>query len=559
MHAVYLGTPGPDPACPAALYGKTEAVQVHAGESAQSRCSAQQQRAVLIGGHAARTNADAAVTHTIIDLLPAAGIEVSLSYGSDPALVRRIASTIRVGRAARPAALPRLLPIGPTAAQGYFRGDGFDTCSAPAAAAMDRWLASGDRAIGIYIGGVNRACAQSSLTASWITAIRAQGWHYFPLYPGLQAPACWRQGMPPSPRPARPPRARPPPTTRRARPWTWASRREPRSATTWRRMRAAPLEVTTFLSSWDVELHVRGYRAAVYESFSDIGDLVSAAATMTEPDVIYYADWDGHATTTSSYMPARMWTHHQRIHQYLGGHKVTWDGVTMDIDSDQLNIRLGGPAPVLPGLAGFRVAVGQNVSKSAEWFAKAANGTLVHDYQHPVGRPTWSGVQTVGNSPANIASNPAVAADANGDLIVFARTAASQVVHAWQQPTAPGGWQWGGAVGAGVPPGGMISDPGAARRPGGDVEVFMTRSDGTVRTTRETAPNADGSWTPWKGIGGSCAELAGAGDRPRRQAGGVLHHDGANRGGRPLAGRLLARLASGRRQPVRADRATPPW
>jgi hypothetical protein len=161
--------------------------------------------------------------------------------------------------------------------------------------------------------------------------------------------------------------------------------------------------------------------------------------------------------------------------------------------------------------------VGSNVSKSAEWFAKAANGTLVHDYQHPTGKPTWSGIQAVGDSPDHIASNPAVAADANGDLTVFARTTTGQVVHAWQQPSGPGGWQWGGPAGAGAPPGAIIGDPGAARRPGGDVEVFVTRFGGTVRTTRETAPNADISWTPWRGIGGSCVSspvpLSGAGGK----------------------------------------------
>ena len=53
---------------------------------------------------------------------------------------------------------------------------------------MKDWLASPYRAVGIYIGGVNRACAQASLTPGWIRAVQAQGWHYFPLYVGLQAP-----------------------------------------------------------------------------------------------------------------------------------------------------------------------------------------------------------------------------------------------------------------------------------------------------------------------------------------------------------------------------------
>jgi hypothetical protein len=530
VHAVYLGTPGPDPSCPAAAQGKTEAAWIQRASPA-SPDAREATTSATIGGLRGRTNPDYRVTHTITDILPAAGAEVSLTYGRDLALARRIQSTIRISSAAgsrgadrasrssraragrgarasraRAAALARpLAPPAAAAPQGPYQGGGFDTCAAPSAGTMTDWLASPYRAVGIYIGGVNRACAQAHLTAAWIAAIQRQGWHYFPLYVGLQA-SCVRAGGDAVINPAK-----------AAAEGTAAAIDAAAQARDLGIPRGTPIvddmeaysgcgsQVITFLNSWDSELHAEGYLAAVYESFSNIGNLVSAAGTMTEPDVIYYADWDGKATTKSSYMPAAMWTHHQRIHQYQGGHNESWGGATVDIDNDQLDTTLSGPAPVLPGLAGFRVAVGQNVSKSAEWFAKAANGRLVHDYQHPVGRPTWSGVQAVGNSPDNIASNPAVAADANGDLTVFARTAASQVVHAWQQPTASGGWQWGGPVGAGVSPGGIISDPGAARRPGGEVEVFMTRSDGTVRTTRETAPNADGSWTPWTGIGGSCA------------------------------------------------------
>src|SRR4029077_241793 len=41
-----------------------------------------------------------------------------------------------------------------------FTGGGFDTCSAPSARAMNAWEGSPYRAIGVYIGGANSACAQ---------------------------------------------------------------------------------------------------------------------------------------------------------------------------------------------------------------------------------------------------------------------------------------------------------------------------------------------------------------------------------------------------------------
>src|SRR5689334_584550 len=52
---------------------------------------------------------------------------------------------------------------------GTFTGLGFDACSAPSSAAMNAWLASPYRAVGIYFGGVNRACTQPNLTPAWVS------------------------------------------------------------------------------------------------------------------------------------------------------------------------------------------------------------------------------------------------------------------------------------------------------------------------------------------------------------------------------------------------------
>ena len=41
---------------------------------------------------------------------------------------------------------------------------------------MNAWLASPYRAIGVYIGGANRGCAQPNLTATWVQDEVAAGW-----------------------------------------------------------------------------------------------------------------------------------------------------------------------------------------------------------------------------------------------------------------------------------------------------------------------------------------------------------------------------------------------
>src|SRR5260370_5398294 len=57
---------------------------------------------------------------------------------------------------------------------------------------MRAWR-QGYAVIGIYIGGVNAACAYGNLSASWITSAASMGWSMLPTYVGPQAP-CYGYG-----------------------------------------------------------------------------------------------------------------------------------------------------------------------------------------------------------------------------------------------------------------------------------------------------------------------------------------------------------------------------
>ena len=37
------------------------------------------------------------------------------------------------------------------------------------------------------------------------------------------------------------------------------------------------------------------------------------------------------------YVSDSLWANHQRVHQYKGGHKETWGGVTINIDSNYVD------------------------------------------------------------------------------------------------------------------------------------------------------------------------------------------------------------------------------
>ncbi|HEX9033720.1 MAG TPA: glycoside hydrolase domain-containing protein [Streptosporangiaceae bacterium] len=531
VHAVYLGTPGPDPACPADLVGTSEAVMIgplRPGGRQPGWQGAGHQR--LAGparpqaGSAGRLmlTAENSVSRTITDVLPRSGMRVWISYRTDRALALAIQASIRVSHGARPvptagasltvpgarAARPQrgALPASGDrlAGQGVFAGGGFDTCAAPGAAAMTSWLSSSYRAVGIYIGGVNRACAQVNLTPSWLAGIQAQGWHYVPLYPGLQSRCVMASGDATIS------------DSRAAAQGTAAADDAAAQAAGLSIPPKTPLifdmeayrpacdrQVVTFLSAWDRELHARGYRAGVYESFTNIGALVAAASSITEPDVIWYADWDGMATTTSSYMPAGWWTTHARLHQYRGGHLEVHGGVAITVDSDQLDVDLGG-APVPSGNAGFRIAVAINKNGTAEWFARSAGGSLTHSWQRPVGSLTWSAARAVGRSPATFASNPAVAAQADGTLTVFARDGSGLIQHAWQQAGFPNGWEWGAPLPAPPVPALTGTDPAALLLPRGTVALYQTAASGAVLVTVQRRPNANGHWVAWGNIGGSC-------------------------------------------------------
>jgi hypothetical protein len=78
---------------------------------------------------------------------------------------------------------------------GVFTGYAFDACKAPTTASLQAWAASPYRALGIYIGGTNRACAQPNLTPQWVQDTTALGWSLLPLYVGLQAPCVAQSGL----------------------------------------------------------------------------------------------------------------------------------------------------------------------------------------------------------------------------------------------------------------------------------------------------------------------------------------------------------------------------
>jgi len=210
---------------------------------------------------------------------------------------------------------------------------------------MDAWLASSFRAVGVYIGGIHRACAQPNLTFTWVAAQARKGWHIVPAYVGLQAPCTsFRYRLDPD---------------------QGIARNQGRDAANDAITLAGQLGMTngtviyndmesyntadagcsgavmSFLSGWTDQLRERGYQSGVYSSAgSGITDLVRNYdnRAYSRPDHVWFGWWNGQTNADGGkYLPPDRWPG-QRIHQFQGGHDESYNGAAINIDSNFINI-----------------------------------------------------------------------------------------------------------------------------------------------------------------------------------------------------------------------------
>lgn len=235
-----------------------------------------------------------------------------------------------------------------------FTGLGFDACTAPSSQAMSAWKKSPYRAVGVYIGGLNRACSQPNLTSSWVASQTAAGWYLIPTYVGLQAPtsacsSCAKLSTSQA-------------TAQGAAAAVDAV--EDASAVAmgpgspiyfdmeaYTQTSSATAATLAFLEAWTIKLHSLGYLSGVYSSSSSgIEDLADQIGTGYDlPDAIWIANWNGQQNTDDPVVPDNAWNPHQRIHQYRGGHNETYGGVTINIDNNYVDGPTVGSAAFAAG------------------------------------------------------------------------------------------------------------------------------------------------------------------------------------------------------------------
>lgn len=233
------------------------------------------------------------------------------------------------------------------AATTGFSGLAFDTCTAPPVETMRAWLESPYRGVGVYLGGVARACSQRHLTPDWVRAVTAMRWRLIPIYVGRQAPCrkhspkmkiSYKNAVAQGGAAAKDAVAKAKHLGLLSGSVLYldvetypANKPRCRSA------------VLRFVSGWTRGLHRRGYLSGVYAPVSSGAKHLAETYRSTKlarPDALWIAHWDKKPSLTNwRNVPDDLWARAQRGKQFRGPHKEKHGGRALTIDS----IRFAAP------------------------------------------------------------------------------------------------------------------------------------------------------------------------------------------------------------------------
>jgi Rv2525c-like, glycoside hydrolase-like domain len=431
-HVLYVGSPPREQTCPSSVIGTTEAMLIEPGSP-------------QFGNKLISSVEDPVTRRITVTTRP---IRVIATFGTDPAVIDRILASADLPQ-------PVVVTPAPTASEGApaksgqpaeenaakalqdttvpplpfsvtnYEGKGFDTCTAPSEGAMSAWRRSSPyRAIGIYIGGSDAACAQPNLTAAWLRQEAAAGWHFIPIYVGPQAAFGELHKSPASQAVAAATDA-----AQQAKDLGFGA-----MSPIYYDMEAYPPaqsgRALQFESAWTTSLHELGYSAGVYSSSaSGIADLVHqyGRGTYAMPDVIYDALWNGQANTSDPVFRPGQWAHHHRLHQYSGNVTQSYGGVTMQIDQDYLNVQM--PVPTATSTASQTV---REANGTIDVFFRGSDDGLW--YLREVPGKDWT---TPAKLAVSVESRPSAVILPTGRISVYYRGAGGLL---WQVSSNSAGW-----------------------------------------------------------------------------------------------------------------------
>jgi hypothetical protein len=349
--AVYLGRSAGQADCPAHLVGRSEGLMLTPLTAPAKSTEGELQVAV-----------------------EGAGVLATAYYvpGADQTVRKVLASGRVTAKAKATAAVPapRAVQAVPSiiATKNIYQ-PAFDICSAPSQGTMDAWKAPNSpyHAVGIYISGASRACPQTNLTPQWVSAQDSAGWQFLLIDVGRQAP-CTSFSSKISTVPATAVaegRIAATNAVAAAQALGFAQRSAIYSDiehyTTTASCKAS---VLSYLSGWTQELNSRGYVGGAYVGASSGGADLSSAYTSTaytHPDNLWFAHWKNTPVLTSRFITTGYWAAHQRVHQNEGDVSRTYNGVTLKVDENMLDLTM--PPAAVTSVTG----TGRNGSAVLRW------------------------------------------------------------------------------------------------------------------------------------------------------------------------------------------------
>ncbi|MBN1135553.1 MAG: DUF1906 domain-containing protein [Anaerolineae bacterium] len=263
------------------------------------------------------------------------------------------------------AEFPALPGVDLTGQTRWWVGHGFDKCEIATLDELQTWKATSPYgAVNLYIGGACRACPNTGLTAEFVTQASQQGWRFIPTWVGPQS-ACWTSDRCVSHRISNDP------AVAYAQGVAEADSAiavaidlglalpDGSGAIVYFDLEAYPQSdpacrpaAQAFISGWSGRLRERGSLAGVYTSPCS-GYMSDYATIDNVPDAIWPAWWKytyynpDASVWNLICLENTLWSGHQRIRQYAGGHDEAWGGIALNIDcnvSDGIVVRVGGAA-----------------------------------------------------------------------------------------------------------------------------------------------------------------------------------------------------------------------
>lgn len=305
----------------------------------------------------------------------------------------------------------------------------FDACHMGGTTTMQVWWDSSPyKIVGLYLGGISYPVDPpvecTVITAEWVQQVRSMGWSFISTWVGPQAPCTsYKHQMDEDPA------------------VTYLQGRAEAEAASQKAFEMGltnnglggtiiyydmeayggipeecRLAVDAFMNGWTERLHELGNRSGAYGSACSSYP-IRWVTLDNPPDDVWLAYWteDGYDPDQTVYgLPCfydYLYTNHQRIKQYAGGHDEEWGGKQLEIDSNVADAEVAMPGIPLPqgdaaqpGTAGLETNVRAPGSIQQTGWLNAQEGWLVSNgdlYLTQDGGASWqvqglSGIQRAG-------------------------------------------------------------------------------------------------------------------------------------------------------------------